>query len=428
MKKLTIEQKAKAYDEAIERAKNTIEVNQTIPDIVECVESLFPELKESEDERIRKAIIHFISHTPTVPKGIIGKKTMLAWLEKQGEKHIDKELSKLLNNVICMFINNPLIPYSERDEVSKKIIPYVEQLEKQGEQRSADKVEPKFQNGQCIVWQNKCYKVNYNGCGYELVDQNGLSTSLEYGTVDGSAHLWDITKDAKDGDVLCIYECCEPKIVFILKGTPKKHYALGYHCYYNIMYPHFASDSEKGCLAPNDEDVKPATEEQYDVLMKAMADTGYTFDFEKKELRKIEQKTSEWKQENNKFLTKFENAMLHVGESFFGKNHGLDPNNTGDVKEQAALLMELANNYSGWTEEDDKFLKDISLIVNEYYSQYFNGITNVDRINWLKSIKQRYIWRPSDEQMKRLKGTINSLPQQEVLYSLYQDLKKLREE
>ena len=31
-----------------------------------------------------------------------------------------------------------------------------------------------------------------------------------------------------------------------------------------------------------------------------------------------------------------------------------------------------------------------------------------------------------DEQMERLKGTINSLPHQEVLYSLYQDLKKLK--
>ena len=37
-----------------------------------------------ESERIRTAIIHFISHTPTVSKGIIGKETMLAWLEKQG--------------------------------------------------------------------------------------------------------------------------------------------------------------------------------------------------------------------------------------------------------------------------------------------------------------------------------------------------------
>ena len=38
----------------------------------------------------------------------------------------------------------------------------------------------------------------------------------------------------------------------------------------------------------------------------------------------------------------------------------------------------------------------------------------------------KYNWKPSDEQMERLKGTINSLPHQEVLYSLYQDLKKLK--
>lgn len=55
----------------------------------------------------------------------------------------------------------------------------------------ADKVEPKFHKGEWIVWKNKCYKVNYNGCGYELIDQNGLSTWLEYGTVDENAHLWE---------------------------------------------------------------------------------------------------------------------------------------------------------------------------------------------------------------------------------------------
>ena len=34
--------------------------------------------------------------------------------------------------------------------------------------------------------------------------------------------------------------------------------------------------------------LKPATKEQRDTLEKAMTDAGYTFDFEKKELKKIE--------------------------------------------------------------------------------------------------------------------------------------------
>ena len=38
--------------------------------------------------------------------------------------------------------------------------------------------------------------------------------------------------------------------------------------------------------------VKPATKIQRDTLLKAMSDAGYTFDFDKKELKKIGQKSA----------------------------------------------------------------------------------------------------------------------------------------
>jgi len=82
---MTQEQKAKAHDESLERAKEYLNSPRTCFDI-EQLYNIFPELKESEDERIRGAIMHFISHTPTVPKGIISKEQMLAWLEKQGQQ------------------------------------------------------------------------------------------------------------------------------------------------------------------------------------------------------------------------------------------------------------------------------------------------------------------------------------------------------
>ena len=85
MKELSIEEKAKRYDKALERAKNTIEVNQTIPDIVECVESLFPELKESEDERIKEDIITYLSTVED--KELIPYESWIAWLEKQDESN-----------------------------------------------------------------------------------------------------------------------------------------------------------------------------------------------------------------------------------------------------------------------------------------------------------------------------------------------------
>lgn len=47
-----------------------------------CIESIFPELKESEDERIRKEIISALKYANH--KGVYDKH--ITWLEKQGEK------------------------------------------------------------------------------------------------------------------------------------------------------------------------------------------------------------------------------------------------------------------------------------------------------------------------------------------------------
>ena len=47
---MTDKEKAKAYDEAIERAKSYGNI---------IAEEIFPELKESDDEKIKKAIMHY---------------------------------------------------------------------------------------------------------------------------------------------------------------------------------------------------------------------------------------------------------------------------------------------------------------------------------------------------------------------------------
>ena len=109
------------------------------------------------------------------------------------------------------------------------------------------------------------------------------------------ARQWNIKFDAKDGDILCTYECEEPKIVFILKGNPHplRPCVLSYYCYYNIMYPHFDPEIEKGCLAPNDEDVKPATKEQQDILFQKMKKAGYKWAADTKKLIEIEQKPAD---------------------------------------------------------------------------------------------------------------------------------------
>ena len=91
MKELSIEEKAKAYDEALEIARkiNSGEGVATPSDWTIC-ETIFPELKESEDEKIRKWLITQLElksdvNNPHDLELMILKS--IAWLEKQGEQN-----------------------------------------------------------------------------------------------------------------------------------------------------------------------------------------------------------------------------------------------------------------------------------------------------------------------------------------------------
>ena len=88
-----------------------------------------------------------------------------------------------------------------------------------------------------------------------------------------------------------------------------------------------------------------------------------------------------------------------------------------------------------WSEEDEaKKEKLISIVKralhgNEYRLLNDNGATEL--ITWLKHLRPRPHWKPSEEQMAALEGvigrkTINSVSNAgTVLKSLYRDLKKL---
>lgn len=81
---LSVEEKAKRYDESIERAKDYVE-KQNPP--VDVLYKVFPELKESEHERIRKELIQYLKDYPTnLPNGQYCRDDFFRWLEKQKEQ------------------------------------------------------------------------------------------------------------------------------------------------------------------------------------------------------------------------------------------------------------------------------------------------------------------------------------------------------
>lgn len=89
---MTQEEKAKAYDEALERMKSWVrgEHPECFTEAQKAAEFIFPELKESEDDGIRKELVSFLRKASggfldtATPCKTYSK--WLAWLEKQDEK------------------------------------------------------------------------------------------------------------------------------------------------------------------------------------------------------------------------------------------------------------------------------------------------------------------------------------------------------
>ncbi len=76
------------YTEALEKIRNGLQSLQDgtkISGVTRAfLKEVFPELKESEDEKIRKALVRF--HKSTIDVDGIKGEEIVAWLEKQGEK------------------------------------------------------------------------------------------------------------------------------------------------------------------------------------------------------------------------------------------------------------------------------------------------------------------------------------------------------
>ena len=117
MKELSIGEKAKRYDEAIKKAKeyHDVDTDNTMTIYARgTMEYLFPELQESKDERIMKALIHFFSNDENTSfeywEGI-PKAEVLAWLKKQGR--VKESTISQHENKTCKESNNSLTSEDE---------------------------------------------------------------------------------------------------------------------------------------------------------------------------------------------------------------------------------------------------------------------------------------------------------------------------
>jgi hypothetical protein len=269
----------KKYKEALERMKSWArgEHPECFTEAQKAAEFIFPELKESEDEKIRKELLAYCKnraekyHNDPKYKNI---SAWIAWLEKQGEQKPDKIEPKFKvkyanseYNVLEIKEIAGVTYYGIEDEPNH--IDYVlpDNCEIVSEKKPANKVEPKFKNGQWIVSdKNNVVRIKSIDSNYYVLE-NTMRFTIDY--VDKCWHLWTI-QDAKDGDVLVHNGC-----TFIFMGIKNG--------IVQALEENFLDGANPVCFGEpdKDNDYHPATKEQKELLFNKIRENGFEYDSKK---------------------------------------------------------------------------------------------------------------------------------------------------
>lgn len=305
-------------EEAIKIVKSHYPANKQM--LNEALEFLIPELKESEDEKIRKDLITFLDEIWHLGKNANFDKwdkcdcsKWLAWIEKQSEHEYTLkssnmlDISKLTDQITKLAKDYDFnLPNRSYDiyAFAKDILAWIEKEYKKSQGKSAlesikeenvdnaNKVESTFKVGDWIVYNDAVWKVcnislqNY----YELLKINNEVSTRLIKDVDENAHLWTI-QDAKEGDI--IY--AESKFAifnFIVIFSKLENKNVWVYCsvcsdgnYYGDDLDHWEFDSDKGFIDLDSYKFYPASKEQRDILFKSMEENGYEWDAKKKKLK-----------------------------------------------------------------------------------------------------------------------------------------------
>ncbi len=416
---MTMENFEQKYKEALENFKKIKSANSDNKELVNFIEYEYPELRESEDDKIRKELVEFVNQYGDKFYGQISKACAISWLEKQGE------------------------------------------------QKPTDKIEPKFKIGDWVVYNRDDYSreimqiYDIRDCRYCFNDNIHFSWSIK--ECDEKSHLWTI-QDANDGDVLATK-----------KGNPfiydKDRYNNGLAYYYAGLdvNKELTLKSPHHMLAHFGElhSVSPATKEQRELLFQKMKEAGYKWDAENKKLNKIEQSPI-WSEEDENFYKSVINGLQTYNHSDTPCSNWFKSlkdrvqhqpkqewSEYDEIQLSEAIQMIEANGTwirsedavkkvsnwlnslkpqtkQDWNDNDKRVLKALITLCDQKLNNCDSQLEFMmysDWMNWLKSLKP--CWKPSEFQLECLAKVIphrdNEIDNEleYVLTELYEQLKQL---
>lgn len=321
------------------------------------------------------------------------------YIEKQNEQKLPIE--KLPSEIKTIGESLGFTTQEDCDRYNQMISDLIMSDDDKGKQRSVDKVEPKFKVGDWVMLDRPVLITRVEDMPYN---------THQYWTSDGTwfgdatkAKLWTI-QDAKDGDVLA----CKNGWTCIFK-TLGNDETFSSYCFMDNTKWFCETGCE--CHTLEEEFVKayngtiyPATKEQRDTFFAKMREAGYEWDASKRELKRIEQKPTEWSEEDEDMCYKATAVINRLCAE--GKEYVWSVNTLKKLFYWFKSLKDRVQPQSDWSEEDKERIEQIcddlkSGMINFYANEVVKGLHYKEiiesNIEWLKELEKRITLQPKQK-------------------------------
>ena len=356
MKELSIEQKAKRYDELLVKLQEA-KVNEDVCDERFCcvIDDIVPELKENEDEKIMKALIDGFKDYKGWDEewwNGVTVREIIAWLEKQCKS--DNNDTNILNRFSF---------YSYKDEPN---ILYLSGLYVNDEYRNKGIGTKILKVANEVAASMKCnsirLKTEKGSHAEKLYRENGYTTILG----EEENQIWlEKQGEQKSIDNLTLQEAMD---IAVAKCFDEQKPNTDFSDLRTWKYIVDAVWTEKEGIGQYLD--SPFTEEVAKKLQKRFGN--------------IKQKPA-WGEEDKKMFVNIKACLRNAN-----KDYGREINWLKSIKPYPK--QEWSEKDEHWIQKSIDFMKHPDLIKS-------TPTLSKDTINWLKSLKDRYTWKPSEEQL-----------------------------